>query len=107
VTDTEKLVLVLFGIHEHLGVDSGAEKPVQQAIPTDHTWALIWRPEAFSGQHDKPERSRNVVDTLEILSFIESSYGRLSGEDPARLKTETGFDEPRFRGFDGNTKKTD
>jgi hypothetical protein len=82
VTDTEKLILVLCGIHEHWGVDKGTEeKPFQEAIPTDNAWALIWQPAIFSGQHDTPEHVREVVDTLDMLSFIESSYGWLRRDD--------------------------
>jgi len=49
---------------------------------------------------------REVVDVLDMWSFLESSYGKLSKADKARVAKEA---DPfgvhvEFRGFDGNNE---
>ena len=78
---------------------------VSEAIGGGHYWGLNWRyPGIFHGEVDSPQLVREVVDTLDMWSFIESGYERLDAEDRMQVMSQA---EPfgahaAFPGFDGN-----
>ncbi|MGK9234757.1 YfbU family protein [Inquilinus limosus] len=109
ITDGEKLILaMLCEIYKHLKVDGDIDPNfVQNAIYGGHYWGLEWKYEGIlHGHEDKKEHVKEVVDILDMWSFLESSYSALSAEDKKRVETEAapfGVDV-KFLGFDGNNE---
>ncbi len=109
ITDGEKLILSLLGdVHKHLKVKSDLEPDfIMETIYGGHYWGLSWK---YSGIfHDHVDNRRNVsevVNVLEMWSFIEQGYAKLSPKDKARVEKEAEpfGKNPKFRGFDGNNE---
>jgi uncharacterized protein YfbU (UPF0304 family) len=107
--DGEKLILIMLSeIHEHLGIRDGVDpKFVRSAIYSGNTWGLRWKyPNIFDNVEIDHAVVSEVVHILDMWSFIESSYQRLSAEDKARIEAEAvpfGKDV-QFTGFDGNNE---
>jgi uncharacterized protein len=107
MTGTEKLILIMLSeIHERLEIKNGVDsKFVQDAIYGNHTWSLYWQfPGIFYGAGEIPAEVTEVVDILDMWSFIERSYELLSTEEKERIKTEAPpfGTHVQFGGFDGN-----
>lgn len=107
MTDTERLILIMLSeIHERLEIKNGVDsKFVQKAIYGNKTWSLYWQfPGIFYGAGETPSEVNEVVDILDMWSFIERSYNRLSPDDKERIKTEAAplGTHAQFAGFDGN-----
>lgn len=109
LTDGEKLIiLMLTELYEKLQVE-GETAPdfLRSAIFNDHLWAIRWK---YSGIPFEPAEDppivREVVDILDMWSFIESGYAALNkSEREALAKDASPFgDNPRFQGFDGNNE---
>lgn len=109
MSDGEKIiVLMLSELYEKLGVEGEMEPEfLRSAILNDKLWAIKWK---YSGipfsESDDPAVVKEVLDVLDMWSFIERSYDELS--DPqkvelARIAEPFGKD-PKFRGFDGNNE---
>lgn len=81
---------------------------VMNAVYGGQDWALTWQYGGiFPGEVDKPEKVSFVVDTLDMWSFIESGYAKLSVDDKDKVKAAVpylGDEGPRFTGFDGNNE---
>jgi uncharacterized protein len=109
ITDGEKLVLGLVGeIYKHMKVKGELDPDfIMETIYGGHYWGLSWK---YSGIfHDHADNRRNVsevVDILDMWSFIESGYAALSAKDKAQVEKEAEplGKNPRFRGFDGNNE---
>jgi len=109
LTDPEKLILIMLSeIHEKLGIENGVDpKFVQSAIYSENTWGLRWKYTGiFTDKGETPAEVTEVVDILDMWSFIESAYHGLSADDKERIRVEA---EPfgthvRFAGFDGNNE---
>ena len=109
LTDGEKLiVLMLTDLYEKLGVEGEIQPDfIKSAIFNDHLWAVPWK---YSGipfeRSDDPPVVREVVDILDMWSFIEHAYSELTEEQKEKLaKDAAPFGEnPRFQGFDGNNE---
>jgi uncharacterized protein YfbU (UPF0304 family) len=73
------------------------------AIYGGHYWGLGWK---YTGllhdHHDSSQKLSEVVEILDMWSFIESGYAALSLQDKARLERKV--EPPKFRGFDGNNE---
>lgn len=109
VTDGEKLILLMLSeLYDKLEVDGEVEPDfIRSAIFSDKTWSIPWK---YSGipfeNQETPEIVKEVLDILDMWSFIEYSYGELSDEGKAYVEKEAspfGID-PKFRGFDGNNE---
>jgi uncharacterized protein YfbU (UPF0304 family) len=107
LTDGEKLILLMLAeMYEKLQID-GETKPdfLRSAIFNDHLWAIRWK---YSGipfePTDDPPVVREVVDILDMWTFIEYAYSNLDKEQRQKLALDAApFGEnPRFSGFDGN-----
>jgi hypothetical protein len=109
LSDGEKLILVMLSeLHEKLGIKGEIEpKFVREAIFSGNTWGLKWQ---YPGIFDSGESSEavvsEVVNILDMWSFLEGGYKKLSKADKARVEKEA---EPlgkdvRFHGFDGNNE---
>lgn len=109
LTDGEKLiVLMLSELYEKLEVDGELEPDfIKSAILNDHIWGISWKYSGIPFDHsDTPPVVREVVDILDMWSFIEHSYSQLTEEQKAKLAIDAApsGDNPRFQGFDGNNE---
>ncbi len=106
-SDGEKMiVLMLCDLMEHLKVKGDTStKFLKSVIFGGHYWALKWDlTGVFHGHVDKPEVVTDVVNILDMWSFIEFGYAKLSKKEKDRIEKEAPpFGKyVSFRGFDGN-----
>jgi Uncharacterized conserved protein len=109
ISDGEKLILAMLrDLYKHHKVDGEIDPEfVGETIWGGHYWGLEWKYTGlFHGHVDNPRVVSEVVDVLDMWSFIESGYAKLSKKDKARVEAEA---EPFgkhvvFRGFDGNNE---
>src|ERR1700730_15629853 len=80
---------------------------VEAVIHGGHYWALEWKYSGiFHGHEDSRAILSETVDILDMWSFLEDGYSKLSKKDKDRVAAEA---EPFgkhvvFRGFDGNNE---
>lgn len=109
ITDGEKLILLMLSeLYEELEVNGEIDqKFIKEAIFSNNLWALPWKYSGipFEDQED-PEIVREVLDILDMWSFIEHSYAQLDDEQKALLEKEANpfGKDPKFPGFDGNNE---
>lgn len=109
ITDGEKLILLMLSeLYEELEVNGEIDqKFIKEAIFSNNLWALPWKYSGipFEDQED-PEVVREVLDVLDMWSFIEHSYAQLDDEQKALLEKEAApfGKDPKFPGFDGNNE---
>lgn len=106
-SDGEKMIaLMLCDLMEHLKVNGDTNtKLLKSAIFGGHYWGLKWDLQGiFHGHIDKPEVVRDVVNILDMWSFIEFGYAKLLKKERERIEKEAPpFGKyVSFRGFDGN-----
>lgn len=109
ITDGEKLILLMLSeLYERLDIE-GEIKPefIKSAIFSQNLWGIPWK---YSGipfeSQETPPMVKEVLDILDMWSFIEYAYRELSEEDKKRLEEDAhpfGKD-PKFPGFDGNNE---
>lgn len=111
VSDGEKLILLMLSeLYEHLEINGEIEPSfIQSAIFSNNLWAIPWK---YSGipfeDQDDPEIVKEVLDILDMWSFIEYSYEQLSDKEKEYLEVAAkpfGKD-PKFPGFDGNNESS-
>lgn len=109
LSDGEKLIILMLSeLYEKLGVEGEIEPDfIKSAIFGNQLWGLKWK---YSGipfeESEDPEVVNEVVDILDMWSFIEYSYSHLTPEQKKQLEIDAkpfGKD-PKFRGFDGNNE---
>lgn len=110
LTNPEKLILIMLGeIYEKLGINENSEidpKFIADAIYTDNTWALDWKYVGIlsdNSEQDPPEVSE-VVNYLDMWSFIERAYEKLDVASKKLIKDDTSIIQVKFTGFDGNNE---
>lgn len=109
LSDGEKLIiLMLTDLQEKLQVRSEIEPDfLRSAIYNDHLWGIRWKYSGipFESGQDPPE-VREVVDLLDMWSFIESAYANLDDLQKEMLaeRAKPFGKDPRFQGFDGNNE---
>jgi uncharacterized protein YfbU (UPF0304 family) len=109
LSDGEKLIILMLSeIYEKLEINGETEPDfLRSAIFNDHLWGLRWK---YSGipfeKGEDPQVVREVADILDMWSFIEYAYDKLSPDDKKRLAelAKPFGDNPRFHGFDGNNE---
>ena len=109
ISDGEKLIILMLSeLYEKLGVDGEIEPDfIKSAIFSDQLWGIKWK---YSGipfeESEDPQIVKEVVDILDMWSFVERAYEELSSEEKSHLKEEAApfGDDPKFRGFDGNNE---
>lgn len=109
ITDGEKLILLMLSeLYERLGIE-GEINPefIKSAIFSQNLWGIPWK---YSGipfeDQETPRIVKDVVDILDMWSFIEYGYEKLTEDDKKRLEEDAypfGRD-PKFPGFDGNNE---
>lgn len=109
ITDGEKLILLMLSeLYDKLEVDGEIEPDfIRSAIFSSNLWSIPWKyPGIPFEEQDTPEIVKDVLDILDMWSFIEHSYEKLSEKDKTYLEKEAApFGEtPKFPGFDGNNE---
>lgn len=107
LSDGEKLIIFMLAeMYEKLDVNGETEPDfLRSAIVNDHLWAIRWK---YSGipfePAEDPPLVKEVVDILEMWSYIEYTYSKLDEKQRQELAQEAAplGENPRFRGFDGN-----
>ena len=109
ISDGEKLILMMLCdryIHQKV---NGAVDPafVNDAVFSGHYWALGWKHDLFHGHVDSPRVVSEVVAVLDMWSFVESSYEKLSTNDKEQVRSEAWpfGEDVLFPGFDGNDEE--
>jgi len=110
LADGDKLILLMLrDLSKQLKLKSGEIDPdfIAEVIFGGHSWGLEWQ---YSGIFHRHEDAKavvsEVVNILDMWSFLESGYQKLSKKDKARVAAEA---EPVgkhvvFTGFDGNNE---
>jgi uncharacterized protein YfbU (UPF0304 family) len=107
LSDGEKLIIIMLGeLFKQLKVKSDIDPDfLEEVIYGGHYWALEWGYSGlFHGHRDSNAVVSEVVDVLDMWSFLERGFNALSKKDKERVAAEA---EPfgkhvNFTGFDGN-----
>lgn len=109
ITDGEKLIVsMLRDIYQHQKIKGEIDPEfVMSALTGGHYWGLAWKHNGlFHGHEDRDRSVSEVVDILDMWSFLESGYARLSKADKDRIAKELApmGEAVKFLGFDGNNE---
>lgn len=109
ITDSERLMLLMLcDIYDRTGVDGEFDTDfIRSTIFGDKSWSIPWKyPGIPFEDQETPEVVKEVLDILDMWSFIEYSFEKLSPSDKAILEKEAEpFGRaPHFYGFDGNNE---
>src|SRR5690554_3422385 len=91
IMDGEKLILLMLSeLYDSLKVEGEIEPDfIRSAIFSDKMWSIPWK---YSGipfdSEETPQVVKEVLDILDMWSFIEYSYGELSDADKEFLEKE-------------------
>jgi len=111
-SDGEKLLIMMMrDLYKNLKLQRGEIDPdfVAEVILGGHYWAPKWEmPGLYHDHEDDPTEVRFVVDVLDMWSFIESAFAKLTKKDKDRIEKEVGpiGRSVKFIGFDGNNETT-
>ncbi len=99
---------MLCELFKHLKVKNEIDPDfLEKVIYGGHYWALDWKYSGlFHSHEDAPTVVSEVVDILDMWSFLESAHKALSKKDKDRIAAEAKpFGEHVvFTGFDGNNE---
>ncbi|PKP76449.1 YfbU family protein [Parvibaculum sp.] len=109
ISDGEKLILMILGdMTKHLKIKREIDHDfLASAIYGGHYWGLEWEYSGLFHRHvDRRKTVSEVVDILDMWTFIERGYAELSKKEKERVETEA---KPfgkhvTFAGFDGNNE---
>lgn len=109
LSDGDKLVLLMLcELYEKLGIVGEVDPEfIKSAIFNDQIWAIRWKyPGIPFDESEDPEVVKEVLDILDMWSYIESSYNKLPTEERERLEGEhkNAGERLKFSGFDGNNE---
>lgn len=109
LSDGEKLIIsLLCEQHKQLKISSELDPALLESIMYGgHYWALNWKYSNLLHSHrDSPKTRSEVVDTLDMWSFIEAGYAKLSKKDKELVAVEAKLfgNNVMFPGFDGNNE---
>jgi uncharacterized protein YfbU (UPF0304 family) len=109
LSDGEKLIAtMLCQLFKHLKVESEIDPAfLEEVIYGGHYWALDWEhPGLFGSYEDEDAVVSEVVDILDMWSFLERGFGALSRKDKGRVAAEAKpfGDHVVFAGFDGSNE---
>lgn len=111
-SDGEKLLMLMMrDLYKGMKLKGGETNFdfVADVIYGGHYWAPTWEMTGLFHSHiDKPEEVTLVVDTLDMWSFMEGAYAKLSAEDKKLLASSVPHrgEHVQFAGFDGNNEST-
>ena len=109
LSDGDKLILIMLcQLFKQLKLKSEIDPEfVEAAIHGGHYWGLKWEYSGiFHDYEDKQSVVNEVVDVLDMWSFLESGFGKLPKKDKDRVASEAEPFGKRvvFAGFDGNNE---
>lgn len=107
----EKLILkMLCEVYEKLGIRGEIDhKFVESALNSDQLWAFEWEYQFLQDVNkprENPKVVKEVVDILDMWSFLEGAFERLDAEQKQRVIDEADLygGEVKFSGFDANNE---
>lgn len=109
-SDGEKMLILMMGdLYKALKIKDAESDPafLADVIYGGHYWAPKWDLQGVFHDHvDNPRDLNHVVDVLDMWSFIEEGYERLSDAQKAAVAEQVGplGESVRFDGFDGNNE---
>lgn len=109
IEDGEKLILSMLADVYRATVKDGEYDPkfIKSAIYGGHHWAFEWMLAGlFHGHVDSKEVLSEVVNILDMWSYVETSFAKLSEISKAKVGKAVGSDRILFQfvGFDGNNE---
>lgn len=109
ISDGEKLIILMLNdLFRANNVKSEFDPDfLDEAIRDNHLWAIDWKyPGIEIDDNDTPNYVIDVVNYLNMWSFIEESYSNLTPTEKALFTELTPLftSEPKFIGFDGNNE---
>jgi hypothetical protein len=109
ITDGEKLILAMLAdLHKGLKVKGETDVDlVMDSVYGGHLWALKWELTGLLHDHVDDQRAvSEVVNILDMWSFMESAYDKCNAAAKKKIKAECEplGDPIRFHGFDGNNE---
>ena len=109
ITDGEKIILLMLSeLYERLGIEGEIDPEfIKSAIFSQNLWGIPWKYSGVPFEDQKtPTIVKEVVDILDMWSFIEHAYQELSEEDKKKLEknVQPFWENPQFQGFDGNNE---
>ena len=110
ISAAEKLILTMLSdIGEKIGLsDSHGIDPkfIKAAIFSENLWAIGWNYCDYKEESEDPPEVKDVVNYLDMWSFIEEAYEKMDPAEREELKTKASpfGDNPTFPGFDGNNE---
>lgn len=109
VSDAERLMLLMLcDIYDGTKVRGEFDTDfIRSAIFGEKLWSLPWKYSGIPFEDQAiPDVVKEVIDILDMWSFIEYSVLKLNEEDRARLDREAApfGRDPKFMGFDGNNE---
>lgn len=111
-SDGEKMLMLMMGdLFKTLKVSDSEMNPqfLAKVIYGGHYWAPKWDMQGVFHDHvDDPRDVNHVVDVLDMWSFIEEAYERLSPVQKKTLTEQVGpwLTDVKFSGFDGNNESS-
>lgn len=107
LSNGEKLILMMLAdIYEKLGIDDGFDPEfVRSAVTNDQAWGFSWRYPGIPFENiEEPAVVKEVLDILDMWSFIEYGYEQLNDSQKEKLLVDLDQTESfvRFGGFDYN-----
>lgn len=109
MTDSDRLILTMLCELQKGQKFKGNIDPnfIEEVIHGGHYWALNWEyPGLFHGYRDPKKSVSEVVDILDMWSFLEKGYEALSPKNKKIIKekSEGLYSTVRLVGFDGNNE---
>lgn len=109
ITDPERLMLLMLcDIYDRTGANGEFDTDfIRSAIFGEKDWSISWKyPGIPFEDQETPELVKDVLDILDMWSFIEYSYKNLSPAQKEELEKKAApfGRSPQFRGFDGNNE---
>ncbi len=111
VSPAEKMILMMLcDVYEKLGIEGEIDHDfVRSALNSDQLWAFEWNYNFLNDinlPHENPAVVKEVVDILDMWSFLESAFKQLGEDEKQRVITEGGVfgDTIEFAGFDANNE---
>lgn len=111
-SDGEKMLILMMGdLFKTLKIVDPNSDPdfLAEVIYGGHYWAPKWDMQGVFHDHvDNPRDLSHVVDVLDMWSFIEEAYERLSSAQKTTITEEVGAwaTDVKFHGFDGNNESS-
>ena len=103
----QKVVLSLLCDHIGVSTKSGIDPSlVMDAIYGGHYWALDMEYTGLEIPATSDHVVEEVINILDMWSFIEGGYSNLSEEDRGRVEKADQYVITKFVGFDGNNESS-